>query len=226
MPYSLNAGARWVADQSLLFTDDQSPFRAWVAKGHPKLLVIVGENASGKSLFFRILCGKAREQKVTPVSISIRERTGAGSSDMSGLRRVMMFGDEIDQSTGAASIQVVQSGFRNLNHPQGSILALDEPELGLSDGYAKVFGQYIGQQTRKTPKVCAGVVVVTHSRSLVSGLVQGLGAEPSFVVCGPHPRSLQDWLATPEIQTIESLLALPDVGLERFRQVITLTKDK
>lgn len=209
-PIALPALARWAAEESALFNNDGSPFRAAVEVGSPELLVITGENASGKSLLFRVIAQKVRDAGALPVTASIRERTGGG------LRAVMMFGDEETSSTGALSVRTCQKAFGNLERPEGCVLALDEPELGLSDGYAAALGRYIGEQARSTPATCLGVVVVTHSRSLVRGLVEAFGALPTFVRVG-HDLSLAQWLEAPETRSVEELLALPHVGLERFR---------
>jgi energy-coupling factor transporter ATP-binding protein EcfA2 len=110
---------RYVCEESLMFADERSPFQAKAF--YPKetrVCVIVGENASGKSVFFQVMAGVARrEHKLLPVTISIRERTGAGSHEMGGMRRTMMFGDESEQSTGATSYNVIQSGFHNVSKP-------------------------------------------------------------------------------------------------------------
>lgn len=216
-PVSLPGLARWVAEESLLFATEGSPFDATVHNGDPRLMVVVGENASGKSLFLRILAAKVNLAGAVPITLSIRERTGAGSSDVSGLRRVMMFGDEAAQSTGATSVTALNAAFGNLDRPTGTILALDEPELGLSDGYARALGEYIGQQTADAlPDTCAGVVVVTHSRSLITGLLTTCGVTPTLVSLG-RSATLEQWLADPEVRTVEDLLSLADVGRERFR---------
>lgn len=44
-------------------------------------------------------------------TVSIRERTGAGTSDMAGMRRMFMFGDESEQSTGATSLKTAMKAF-------------------------------------------------------------------------------------------------------------------
>lgn len=58
--------AHWVADDAALFAEHDSPFSAHVADGDKRLVVITGENASGKSLFFRILCAKVQEAGALP----------------------------------------------------------------------------------------------------------------------------------------------------------------
>jgi hypothetical protein len=214
----------WVANESLLFADAGSPFSASVAPGDPRLVVIAGENASGKSLFFRVLAQRVSTAGPTAVTISIRERVGAGG-DMSGLRRVFMFGDEAEQSTGATSVKAIAAAFRsNLDREGGSVLGLDEPELGLSDGYSRALGEFIGSESTSLPAACSGVVVVTHHRDLVRAMVDAFGATPTFVLCGDGPADLDRWLGDVEERSVEDLLALADVGLERWRAVHRLLK--
>lgn len=199
-----------------IFSMPTSPFSADVAIGDPKLFVITGENASGKSLFFRAMCELVREDGLLPITVSIRERAGTGESGVARLRQTFMFGDEAQQSTGATSVSAVTAALQNLDRDQGTVLGLDEPELGLSDAYAHALGMYIGSETKTIPRACAGVIVVTHSRALVRGLLVGYGARPTAVALNA-PADLDRWLAEPEVRTVAELLALKDLGLERFR---------
>lgn len=220
--------ARWIADESLMFSDMRSPFNAVVYDGDPRICVIVGENASGKSLFFRMVAQLASNRhKLLPITISIRERTGAGSHEMGGMRRMFMYGDESQQSTGAASVKVVANGFHNAAKPETpAMLLLDEPELGLSDGYARALGQYIATEIVKLPPKSGGVVVVTHSRALVDGLWSFHATRPLFVSLGAEPKALEGWLAEPEERSVDDLLNLRDVALERWRAVSKLQSGK
>jgi hypothetical protein len=219
---SAAALAQQVAAESLLFNNDESPFRAKVAKAAAKLVVVTGENASGKSLYVRVAAAVLQQEGVLAVSVSIRERTGAGTHEMGGMRRIMMFGDEQEQSTGATSVGVVQTAFRNLDRAQGSMLIVDEPELGLSEAYARALGEYIGQQTRSVPASCLGVMVVTHSRALVQGLLDGFGKPLTHVAVSAEQlqeAGLVQWVDTVEQRSVDDLLALRDVGLDRWRRV-------
>jgi len=214
----------WIAGESQVFADPASPFTAAVIPGAPRLAVVLGDNASGKSLLFRVLGLRARGAGAVAVTVSIRERTGAGS-DVGGMRRVMMFGDEAEQSTGATSVQVIRTAFRQLDKPQGTLLGLDEPELGLSDGYARALGEYVGVQAQQVPAGCSGVLVVTHSRPLVHGLMAGYGQTPTVVfttAAGPMPASLGEWLAGDRPRSVTELLALTEDGLSRWRAVNAL----
>ena len=193
---SVAAVAAKVAADSMLFNDKDSPFQAAVEAGAERLVVVTGENASGKSLYVRVAAAMLQQEGVLPVSVSIRERTGGGTHEMGGLRRAIMFGDEQEHSTGATSVGVVQTAFGNLGAPQGSLLIVDEPEIGLSEAYARALGEYIGRQTRDIPATCLGVLVVTHSRPLAQGLLDGFGERPTHaaVAAGPAQAGLAEWL--------------------------------
>lgn len=221
--------ARWTASEAVLIASEASPFKAAVRRGAPGVVVIAGENASGKSLFLRVMCAKAAAmatKKILPITVSIRERTGGGTYEMSRMRQTFMFGDEIENSTGANSVRVVVAAFRNLDKEgRNTLLALDEPELGLSDGYARALGTYIGEQARTVPEACSGVIVVTHSRSLVEGLIRGLGEHPTFAQLGVETADLDAWLTEHEVRSTADLLALPDVGLDRWRTLNKIFDD-
>jgi hypothetical protein len=216
--------ARWTAEESRAFGDEESPFHASVTEGDPRLLLIVGENASGKSLAFRLIAQIANQHKVLPVTISIRERTGGGSGGHESMRRTFMYGDEHEKSTGANSARVVETGFHNLERDSAAILGLDEPEIGLSDGYAEALGEFIGARAASAAGKSCGVMVVTHSRRLARGLVRGLGAAPTFMTMTEEPSGMDDWIAGEETRSVEDLLGLKTLGLERWRAVDKLLK--
>lgn len=218
---------RQIVDDSLLFADERSPFKAQCFDGRdPKMCLIVGENASGKSLFFQMIAQFANRRKIMPITISIRERTGAGTHEMGGMRRIMMFGDESEQSTGATSANVVANGFHNANRDTPAILLLDEPELGLSDGYARAMGHFIAKQFVEASATCVGVVVVTHSRSLVDGLVMSEAVRPLFVHLGDQPKDLLAWMEDPEVRSLDDLMNLREVASDRRKQVYQLLNSK
>ncbi len=218
--------ARWVAEQSVLMTDAESPFSARFTEGDRRITLILGDNASGKSLVFRLIGQMANRHGILPATVSIRERSGAGSSGMEGMRRMFMFGDEAEQSTGATSLQAVLDGLSSLERDKPSILGLDEPEMGLSDGYARALGEMIGMRATTPPVSSCGIVVVTHSRSLVAGLRKGLDADPGIVWTSGEHASLDEWIANPDERTVRELLDLKDLGVERWRSLQSLMRSR
>ena len=197
------------------------PFDMDIAPGAEKFMVVTGQNASGKSLFVKLLGAQTMQAKNAPtvVSVSIRERTGGG------FRAAFMFGDEAEQSTGATSVGTVVNAFEhNTDRPEGSVLVLDEPELGLSEGYSIAMGTYIGQKVAALSGACSGVILVTHSRPLVQAAVDAYGATPTHVALGQRA-GLSSWLTSVEQRTVDELLGLREVGLERWRWTMRAVRE-
>ena len=210
-----------ILTETAFFDHENCPFAGTLFEGDRRVLVVTGENAAGKSLFFRFIASRLHSMKIVPVSISIRERTGGGSMEMGRMRQMFMFGDEQTSSTGAASARVVKTGFHNAGRESPGVLMLDEPEMGLSDGYARALGELIGQ-TARTPEadgglldLCRGVVVVTHNRALAAGLCEGLRATPAFVNMSRTPVDMSEWLKVPEYRSLADLERLQDIASER-----------
>lgn len=215
---SLVKMAKTVFKESMFFTHDDCPFEGFVFEEDPDILVVVGENAAGKSLFFQFLASWVKKHfNWLGVTISIRERTGSGYHESSSFRKALMFGQEDEQSTGATSVDVVKSGFKNAVRDTDTTLMLDEPELGLSDGYTAALGAFIAQKHKECKEASdkyKGVVIVTHSRKLVRNLVTELGFNPSFVNMGSN-KDLQSWLDSEETKSVEDLLNLSSLGRKK-----------
>ena len=186
---------RHVLDQSLLWTHKELRFSAALEEGHPCVLAIAGESPAGKSLLAQCLVSWAHQQMISPISVSIK-RTGAGTFELAGMRRMMMFGDQSEQSTGATSARVIGTAFRTLESRAqenvSGLLMLDEPELGLSDGYAGAMDTYLATQCPAIPDLACGVAIVTHNRALVRALGVGLNQQPTFVRTG-EAASFEEW---------------------------------
>ena len=209
--------------ESVLFQKEEFPFEGTLTPGHSKVLLVTGENAAGKSFLFQALHGWARAHyDLVGITVSIRERTGAGTREDGGMRRMMMFGDEAVQSTGACSVSVIERAFGNISEPN-HFLMLDEPELGLSDGYAIALGRYLAQKASEMPEASAGLVVVTHHRGLARALADELGQTPSFVFMRPkgsqESLDFSAWLSHVESRSVEDLLKLRTLGFERKKAV-------
>lgn len=166
-----------------------------------RVLVFLGENASGKSLALRIL---AYQTKDAMAIASIRERCGPGD----GFRAAMMYGDEKIHSTGSTTVSTVSAGFGNLSH-EYSFLALDEPELGLSERYHHALGTFIGMEANKL-KEDQTVIVISHSRTLVRALCSQLEKKPVVLSCGDTAPDLDLWFEDNKPHSLEDLLSLKE----------------
>jgi len=207
--------ATYLCEESIAFDGDQSPFRADIVPGDPRLTLVVGGNATGKSIMHKMLVGLAHAHGIEPISLSIRERTGSNESPGS-MRRQFMYGYEHRDSTGNTSVRTTRKAFETLaGRSAPAMVLLDEPEMGLSDGFAHAFGELIGRLAADPPPVGCGVMVVSHSRALVRGLMAGLGAVPGYVITGGGPANVAEWLDYVEVRTVEDLEALGEISSSR-----------
>lgn len=213
------------------WTHPANPFNARLQiNPESNVFVVVGDNACGKSFFVDIARAVARDlnPEVSTVSISIRERTGSGTDPMAAMRRAMMFGDEQEQSTGAISAGMVQKGFNNLQsrleEGKNSVLVLDEPELGLSETFHAAVGALIAQLASQTDPKSGAAVIVSHSRRLVTALMQTTNVPVSTVVMGEH-QDLAHWLEDAEDKSIEDLIALKERNRDNHRQLDSIFKE-
>lgn len=211
---------------SRMWTHEKMPFVATLHPGHPRVVLVAGENSTGKSVFVEGVLGWGHKHfKTSPLSVSIRERTGGGLYEGAAFRRAVMFGDEHEHSTGATSARVVETAFKNVQsraeEDKAAILVLDEPELGLSEGYACAMGSYLALQALAMHEKACGLVVVTHSRGLARNLAQSLGQAPTFVKLG-EPRSFDQWLESVETRSVQELLELGNKDLTGWRDINAL----
>lgn len=221
---SLLTVAQSVLSNSQLWNHKKLPFKARLYPGNERLVFMAGPNATGKSFLSKIIKVFAHKHyKASLVCVSMEERTGSGYNGMSPLRRAVMFGDEAEQSTGATSVKTLFSAFNTVRervkegrHP---FLLLDEPEVGLSEGYEYALGQLIARKTLDLADGVCGTLVVSHSKSLAAGLIDGLQGNPSFIHTGEPGRDLAEWLAFSERFTVDQLEELAQRGLEHWREV-------
>lgn len=174
---------------------------------NPRALLISGENAGGKSLAVAILRQVSNELaeleggKLEVMDIGMNRRVAAG------IERSFIFGHEATESTGNVSIRTAIRGIENSrdrDHPHW--LILDEPDIGVGDGYHRAIGQYLADFASSLHPACMGFAVVTHSRDIAKEIV---AAGASSLRVGPDLRPVQEWLAHGDRpKSVEDLLAL------------------
>lgn len=201
-----------VADEEYFGIDGPCPILK--EAGNPRLVLISGENAGGKSFFAKVLSATVRshEKKIEwmPVSMSMRTQTG--------MHRVFMFGDEGRDSTGKISLHAVLGGLqtcRGRDNPH--VLLLDEPDVGLSEGYQAALGDLLAEFASSMPEKTEALVVVTHSRALAAKLMP-LG--PICIRVGDDRRKTKDWIAEGDLhRTADDIRNLAKKGVERLRRI-------
>lgn len=195
----------------------KAPLKASYMPGSGRLLVITGDNASGKSLFARLLSARAKQiHNLETMRISMELRSSAG------IHQAFVYGDEAWQSTGIISVHSITGGIkacRTRTNPH--VILFDEPDVGLSEGYQAAVGSLIAKFTSDMPTKTQYCVVVTHSRRLVRQLVQ---CKPHFLRIGDS-KTLEEFLQEPRDCSIADLLALKNTANERFRTIAALMEE-
>lgn len=171
------------------------PIRArWVPGKRPAapLVVVVGDNASGKSFFRRVVGAICHEAGVEFMPVSMEGRAEGGFA------RAFVYGAESWESTGAISVRTVHTGVSSSRgRKDHHVIFWDEPDVGLSDAWAAGVGVALAEYARKPPKLAKAAFVVTHSKALVSQLVD---LAPHAVIFGERaPETLGAWLEAPVV---------------------------
>ena len=190
-----------------------------VSEKENKLVLVIGDNASGKSLLTSQMLNSGHKWTgVSGYNIGMKSRT------MEGMARAFMYKPEEDNSTGATTVSAVVSGLRNcLNHAnegKGMMIVLDEPTLGLSMRYERAMGEYVASivKENKENDNFKGILLVTHSKDMIRAMIDN-GFEPSVVSVGKRLDSLSEWLDSAESASLDELLSLDKKGLDTWREV-------
>lgn len=196
--------------------DESFPLPSFLTKeAASKFLVVIGSNATGKSLITDTLlvAGKGWHG-IKGYNISMAKRTGGDS-----MERMYVYQDERDHSTGVTTLHAIAGAWHNIkayatdkDSPTPMLLVLDEPTIGLSLGYEKAMGKYLVQQYNalKDKENFVGLVVVTHSKDMMRQ-IQKEGVEPTVISTG-EAFTLDDWYKDDEEKSIEELMSLRDKG--------------
>ena len=172
--------------------------------GDCRLLLLLGDNAGGKSFFRRLLHlvthrgqeASMSQSKVDPgefpvhefIHLSMEMRTGGGMGSS------FVYGMESHHSTGQLSASTVHMGIKTASaRRHTSIIHWDEPDLGMSPACAAGAGAAIRDFVENLPPLVQLVVVTTHSESMVRELSK---IPHHYLHLGRHdaPGSAGEWL--------------------------------
>jgi hypothetical protein len=197
------------------FVPDQGwkdPVIPWVWKrGRNPLVVVVGDNAGGKSFFRRCVQGACSHSDVECIGISMEAR-GQG-----GFVRACVYGTEEWQATGENSAGTVLTGIKTCRgREKPHTIFWDEPDLGLSDSWAAGMGQTIAEFAQDPPEHTRAIFVVSHSKALIWEL---LPAKPHYLHLGSveAPPNLTAWLEQPVKP--RDLTQLKEASHQRFKRI-------
>lgn len=195
--------------------DGIAPLTASLQHGKGKLVVVTGENASGKSLLRRLVCAVLHKADVECIHTSQEKRSNGG------IERAFIYGTEIEESTGYISTHAITGAIRTSKARENRhALYLDEPDIGLSDGYAASAGILIRDFMREPPDKLMATFVVSHNKALIRQLAE---IEPWHLRMGDEQSDLNAWLDAPI--TPLNIEELREKHHDRFRRVSALLKD-
>lgn len=204
------------------FSGPEAPFSASYHPGAGRLVIVTGENATGKSLLGKVLqsyVSKALKKDWTFMRIGMERRTAGGVDN------ALIFGPEYEESTGAISAKCVVAGIRTCrNADYRHVVYLDEPDCGLSESYQTAMGRALAEFAEDMPEMTEVMFVVTHSKRLV-GMLSRL--DPHFLRLGDG-LSLGEWLSEDPADAggLEALEALVKAGHEREAKVERILKER
>jgi len=201
-------------------------FRPWDGKiaipasfipGKGKLLVAVGDNATGKSFFRRIVQSVCKRTGIECIHLSMEARRNIAYNP--GL--AFVYGSEDYQSTGVNSANTVLGAIQTSKDRENRhVIFWDEPDIGLSDDWSASAGVEIKAFMEAAPGPLVAAVVVTHNKALLRQL---LPLNPHFLHFGEDPpTSLSEWLEKPI--RIRPLSELEEEGHRRFRLIQSILK--
>ena len=212
-----------IADEGLFGPDGPCPVRRETGR-RPDLLLVTGDNASGKSFVCKYLHLLATPDRADPpaerrglefMHVGMNLRAGA-----SGVQRSLMFGNEARNSTGTISVRTIETGFRTSQgraHPH--VLCLDEPDIGLSEECQDACGRLIAGFAAAPPPQRVALVVVTHSRPIARVL---MALDPIRLRVGADTRTTRDWLERPATVSLETLRGLSETAHQRYQAIEAL----
>lgn len=181
-------------------------------KADNPLVVVVGENAGGKSFFRRcvsaVCADKANKVECIPISMEGRRQVAYNI----GLSFV--YGSEDWEATGVNSISTVLTGISTCRaRTSAHVIIWDEPDIGLSEGNAASVGKAIADFTKEPPPHTKASIVITHRKALVEQLAP---IQPHYLFLGDAeaPETLTSWLTAPPV--VRPLEEVKGRSRERF----------
>jgi len=197
-----------------------------------KLVLVLGENAGGKSFFRRLIqlaCNKRSKHKRFQVREIIPLSMEARSGDFTV--RSLIYGDEARESTGECSARTVTTAIKTIQgRDHESILYWDEPDLGMSAAAAAGAGMAIKEFIDNSPELLQAVFLTTHSPAIVSQLLH-CQHRPHYLYLGNEacPLSLEDWVKQ-QIDLVWSPALSPEqimtMSRQRYLDINAILNDK
>lgn len=195
--------------ETSLLCDEALPASFYRGAALSPTILLYGPNAVGKSFFQRVLAQLAKKKGFEPLLVSMGLRTAPG------MHRCFMysaFGDQ-EESSGLNSFIAASGALRTAQDPtRKTLVILDEPDIGLSDGYAEALGEWLAREERGLHAKSAGIVLCTHSKPMVRRYLECAEHEPHAVNLRDDPtdvgRAPREWLEQRDTYSVEMLESL------------------
>lgn len=181
--------------------------------GESKLVLVTGQNATGKSFVRRIVGACLSEHKIESIALSMEKRAGG----VDRIFNTFIWGDEGDNATGSLSsnaiIGAIKTSHSRNKENKPHVIFWDEPDVGLSDDYAAGAADEIVEFVNAAPEKLKFVVLVTHRRAMLERLAL---AKPHHVRLG-DTKTLEEVLTAPVVP--RRLEELRERNLAMFRRI-------
>ena len=191
--------------------EDTLPAKLFRGDAASPLLLVYGPNGAGKSFFLRVLGALAKEEGFEPLPVTMGVRTAAG------FHKCFMYSPfgEREESTGLNSLIAVKGAMRTAaGDDRKCFVILDEPDIGMAEGYAAALGEFVAQESKRLAAGSAGIVLCTHSKAMVRRYMACTDTRPHAVHLygdfAETPQSIEDWLAHQDVYSLERLLTAGD----------------
>lgn len=194
------------------------------------LILMSGENASGKSIISRSLAHFASDHEIFYREVSMGDRNGK-TGYMRQVRDFGRYGDEDQESTGYLTIKrIIKDRDFMLSTDKDFIFTIDEAELGLSEEYHAALGQLIAEAHIAFAATgrCKMFLVCSHSKTLLSSLTRHLDYLPASLHLSMKAGSQThyEWLRAPiRHRSIDELITLPERALEKRKHIAAASRE-
>jgi ABC-type multidrug transport system ATPase subunit len=153
-----------------------------------KLVLVTGDNASGKTVIRRTYGSRARKLGLQVGYIANDSRAGANDNPIAHL---MIYGSEDEESTGAITCKSVTGIFKAVKEWDDNVVIIDEPELGLGEEAQLGMGLFLKQAIDELEDSTKKVIICTHSRQIISVLAD---VPHTFINVGWKYKTAHEWL--------------------------------
>lgn len=198
----------WFTDE-LVYFEKNGVFNYKFFSTNSPLIIVTGDNASGKSFIRRLVQSACKEKNIECIHLSQQGRCN------SGIPRLFIYGAEDEESTGYNTANMLLMSFqtsksRNNKH----VLVYDEPDIGLSDEYAAGAGIRLRKFIEKKPKYLKGIVIMSHNRHILKEL---LPLKPNHLNLTDN-KTLEEIVNRKIVPNVK-LEKLQEQGLETWRKI-------